>query len=148
MCTRRVYYFLVCPGITFIVFWLFAHICCQLDEDLFSPFAGVFLSWARWALRATVPCSIIITLFAHCHLIDWYNGFYRLFISLLQQWINTTSLHAWLNWLPGICSRAHWFVFVNSHNVPQHTWTVTERTDWLITCYWLVRKWFREITER
>lgn len=34
-------------------------------------------------------------------LIDWCNGFYRLFISLLQQWIDTTSLRAWAKGLAG-----------------------------------------------
>lgn len=73
-----------------------------------------------WRCQSLIPepCVLkvlavfIMALFPLWHLIDWYNGFYRLFINLLQQWINTTSLHAWLNRVPGFCSRAHWSVFV------------------------------------
>lgn len=73
-----------------------------------------------WRCQSLIPdpCVLkvlavfIMALFPLRHLIDWYNGFYRLFINLLQQWINTTSLHAWLNRVPGICSRAHWSLFV------------------------------------
>lgn len=45
-------------------------------------------------LYSRVLTLFIMALFPLWHLIDRYNGFYRLFISLLQQWINTTSSHA------------------------------------------------------
>lgn len=48
-------------------------------------------------------------------LIDWCNGFYRLFISLLQQWINTTSSHAWAEGLPGVCCGPRYSAFLNGY---------------------------------
>lgn len=64
--------------------------------------AGTIYSIPTWRCQTLIPvlCLVkvlsvfIMALFPLWHLIDWYNGFYRLFINLLQQWINTTSLHA------------------------------------------------------
>lgn len=44
-----------------------------------------------------IQAPFIMALSPLWQLIDWCNGFYRVFISLLQQWIDTTSLHAWEN---------------------------------------------------
>lgn len=58
----------------------------------------------------------IMTMFPLWHVIDCFNGFYRLFIILLQKWINTTSLHAWLDQAPDICHGEYWSVFQNGHS--------------------------------
>lgn len=68
------------------------------DTQTQVPFSAI----PMWRCQSLIPepCVLkvlavfIMALFPLWHLIDWYNGFYRLFINLLQQWINTTSLHA------------------------------------------------------
>lgn len=82
-------------------------------------------------LYSQVLTLFIMALFPLWHLIDRYNGFYRLFISLLQQWINTTSSHAWLTRVPGVCSRAYWFVSVNSHFVSVSPHTCIRLSKWM-----------------
>lgn len=46
--------------------------------------------------RNWVLALFLMTRFPQWNLIDWHNSCYWLFISLLQQWINT-SLYPWLN---------------------------------------------------
>lgn len=89
-----------------------------------------------------VLALFIMTLFPPWHLIDWYNGFYRLFISLLPQWINT-SLHAWLNRLPGtlvcICKRPLMLHY-------ELTWMIcffARACGWLHVSGLLVNEWGR-----
>lgn len=94
-------------------------------------------------LLSRVLAPLMMSVFPQRHLIDRFNGFHRLFISLLQQGINMTLLQAWLEQAPGIRSRVNCFVN-QCHYGPSHSYsvtiTLTDETHLQGACYWLVTR--------